>query len=330
MRARRLASTGWPKSAGTSRRQDGLSGEEEIDRRVLLGRHRRAALRGGGARRAVVVADQLLLHPRQRALQPPQPRVRPAAGSTRERGRPDGGDRRRPRRRAGEPELRPRPRGRHVPRREGDRDDARRRGPVPNCGLDGGRARRHHAADPRRVDGGEGGRRGRGVRRLAARRPPAPRARGLPSRSRAVRAQVRPRAEGDDLAGRARAAGRRHVRRGPHRDGAPGARAVADLGRRRADAGRCRRPDPPRARRDRAGPPEGQRAARLLPRGASAHRGLHPRARPHRPGGRAAPDHLDAAVPAGLRRRDAHPARAAGQGPRQLLRDHAAARRLDR
>ena len=124
-------------------------------------RHRRAALRGGGARRAVVVADQLLLHPRQRALQPPQPRVRPAAGSTRERGRPDGGDRRRPRRGAGEPELRTRSRGRHVPRREGDRHDARRRGPVPNGGHDGGRARRHRASDPRRVDGGEGGRRGR-------------------------------------------------------------------------------------------------------------------------------------------------------------------------
>ena len=139
--------------------QEGLSGEEEIDRRVLLGRHRRAALRGGGARRAVVVADQLLLHPRQRALQPPQPRVRPAAGSTRERGRPHGGDRRRPRRRAREPELRPRARGRHVPRREGDRDDARRRGPVPNGGRDGGRARRLHASQPGRVDGGAGDRR---------------------------------------------------------------------------------------------------------------------------------------------------------------------------
>ena len=41
-------------------------------------------------------------------------------------------------------------------------------------------------------------------------------------------------------------------------------------------------------------------------------------------------DHLDPAVPASLRRRDAHPARAAGQGPRQLLRDHAGPRRLDR
>ena len=148
MRARRLAWTGWPMPGGASRAADGLSGEEEIDRRVLPRRHRRAALRGGGARRAVVVADQLLLHPRQRPLQPPQPRVRPAAGATRERGRPDGGDRRRPRRGAGEPELRPRPRGRHVPRREGDRHDARRRGPVPNGGLDGGRARRHRRFGP--------------------------------------------------------------------------------------------------------------------------------------------------------------------------------------
>ena len=47
-------------------------------------------------------------------------------------------------------------------------------------------------------------------------------------------------------------------------------------------------------------------------------------------GGRADADHLDPAVPARVRWRDAHSSRAAGPWPRQLLRHHAHARRLDR
>ena len=52
------------------------------------------------------------------------------------------------------------------------------------------------------------------------------------------------------------------------------------------------------------------------------------RARPHRPGRRADADHLDARLPARLRRRDADPARAAGPRPGELLRHHADHRRL--
>ena len=120
-----------------SRRLEGLSREEEIDRTVLLG-----------------VIDELrfeeeeLDEPSWSAITysyllggglfaPAQPRVRAAAGSTGQRRGSHGGDRRRPRRRARKPDLRPRPRRRHLPRREGDRHDARRRRPVPHRGRDG-------------------------------------------------------------------------------------------------------------------------------------------------------------------------------------------------
>ena len=95
----------------------------------------------------------------------------------------------------------------------------------------------------------------------------------------------------------------------PDDDGAI-VRGVLDAGRRRA--------------------PEGRRPARLVPRGDRADRGVLRGARRHRPRRRAAGDPVDARLPARVRRRDAVVARAAGQGPEGVLRDHPDARRLVR
>ena len=140
----------------------------------------------------------------------------------------------------------------------------------------------------------------------------AHRGRRLPPRPRPVRAQVPPRAQGHGHAGRAR--GPRGER--PTTRSAP---RCCRLARELWPAWIGDEPMPDdgdaahasRARRHRGRPSEGGRAARLLPRGERADRGVHPRARPHRPGRRPAPDHLDPALPASLRRRDADPARAA-------------------
>ena len=95
-------------------------------------------------------------------------------------------------------------------------------------------------------------------------------------------------------------------------------------------AGRRGRARPRRPRCDRRRAPGGGRPARLLPRRERPDRGVLPRARPHRPGRRADGHPLDAGLPARLRRRDAHLARPARQGPDDVLRHHPDARRLDR
>ena len=90
-----------------------------------------------------------------REFAPLEQRLASARGS-------DGGHPGRPRCRPRQPDIRPRPAGRRLPRREGDRDDARRGGPVPHGGRDGRRGGRR---DPRARE-----RRGRTGDRLRSRR----------------------------------------------------------------------------------------------------------------------------------------------------------------
>ncbi len=147
---------------------------------------------------------------------------------------------------------------------------------------------------------------------------PRERGRGPPRRG-AVRPEDAPhdalrRADaGTDPGGR-----RARVRRRPGRDGPARPRPVADLAAgdepHPADDGALVR-GVLDAIADRA--PGAGRAARLLPRGERPDRGVLPRARPHRPGRRAARHPLDAGLPARLRRRDAHLAGPARQGPRR-------------
>ena len=94
------------------------------------------------------------------------------------------------------------------------------------------------------------------------------------------------------------------------------------------DAGRSERPRARGPGRHRGRAPGCRGPARLLPRGERPHRGVLSRARSDRPRRRAAGHPLDAGVPAGVRRCDAHLARTAGQGPDQLLRHHPDAGRL--
>ena len=161
----RCGHEGSPGLAGRSPRhleaQDGLSGEEEIDRRVLLGvidelrfeEEELDELSWSPISYSYILGSGLfsLL---SREFAPLQARLASAAG--RMEGIGDVLDAARANLSSG--------RGREVATFHVEKAIATmpgRRGPVPNGGLDGGRARRHHASDPRRVDGGEGGRRGR-------------------------------------------------------------------------------------------------------------------------------------------------------------------------
>ena len=274
------------------------------------GRH---PLRGGDAGRGLLEPDDLRLPLRHRPVQPAGPRVRAAARPDAQRGRPAGGV-------AGRAGPGPRHAGRRRRRGRSARfhtQKAAERMPglvdlvdtavQEASDLDDGalRADVEAAAGPAR-DGG------RTPSPTWLRDELQPRATGdFRLGRRALRAEVPPRAQDGPDAGPARGARRIGLRRSPGRRccawpascGRPG---WATSRCRRTTTGRCAACWTP-------SPPTTRKAEELLDFCRAENERIEAfiaRARPHRPGGRAAADRLDPAVPARLRRRHADPARA--------------------